>query len=106
MPNCTFLYHNHTRCEQPALVKKLDKENSIVDKVYDAKGNLKSLRCFHPVLEHGAFCFNHSKMMKGQILPVEWSQIPKRVLMTIIARREVWQEQFEKKKRLSHAEIG
>ena len=105
MTNCTFTYRNHTKCEQPAIIKKVDKENSIVDRVTDGKGKTR-LCCWHPVLKYGPYCFNHTEMMAGRLLPVEQSRVPVRTLKTIAMKREVWQETFEKKKRLSHAKCG
>jgi len=106
MPRCNFRFTDHSTCNHPCDTKSIDKTITHVDKVLDAKGNIKTTRCFHPILEYSDFCHSHTKMMNGRLLPVETSFIPKRTMLTIAARREIWQEMFQKKKRISHAENG
>jgi len=106
MPKCKFRFTDHSTCNQPCEVKTVDKSITYVDKVHDANGNLKTLRCFHPVLEYSDYCHSHRKMMIGRLLPVELTFISKSTLKTIAARREIWQETFQKKKRLTHVECG
>ena len=106
MPKCNFRYTDHSTCNHPCEAKRIDKTKTHMDKVLNAKGDIVNLRCFHPVLEFSDFCCSHRKMMIGRLLPVELTFIPKLTLKTIAARREIWQEMFQKKKRLSHVECG
>ena len=52
MPKCNFRFTDHSTCNQSCQTKSIDKTITHVDKVLDAKGNVKTLRCFHPVLEY------------------------------------------------------
>uniref|UniRef100_A0A6M3JU46 Uncharacterized protein n=1 Tax=viral metagenome TaxID=1070528 RepID=A0A6M3JU46_9ZZZZ len=97
MTKCKFKYSNYSTCAEPCASKVLSPE-TITDKTYDKKGNLLTLRCWHPTLEYEYYCCYHKKLMEGRTSPMDTTLFSKQTIKHIVGARERWDHQFLVKK--------